>query len=197
MGSYPRSYPDETTSSVVPPLFTSCMVGRRISDELKEMALSMSLQGLTDAEVHEFTGISVRSLKRLRSTHRLTGGVSRKPIAPGRPRDLTSMQKQYLCDCVERQPDISLSELQTDLREVCGVDTSVQTVARSLQREGFTMKTVRPSFLPWSNTHPNYCRSRGLLWSEMSRIEKSSGGSSTPTTALNISFSLMKAISTG
>jgi hypothetical protein len=41
------------------------MVGHHISDELKEMALSMSLQGLTDSEVHEFTGISIHSLKRL------------------------------------------------------------------------------------------------------------------------------------
>jgi transposase len=141
---------DIASFSVVPfPVrVVSSMVGRRISDEVKEMALSMSLQGLTDAEVHEFTGISVRSLKRLRSTHRLTGEVSRKPLTTGRPRNLTSMQRQFLCDCVERQPDIALSELQTDLRDVCGVDTSVQTVARSLQREGFTMKMVRHPFLP-------------------------------------------------
>ncbi len=70
------------------------MVGRHISDELKQMALSMSLQGLPDSEVHEFTGISVRSLKQLRSTHRETGGVSRKPIAPGRPRMLTAMDRK-------------------------------------------------------------------------------------------------------
>jgi transposase len=70
------------------------MVGRYISDELKEMALSMSLQGLRDLDIHEYTGISVRSLKRLRRTHRQTGEVSRKPIAPGRPRDLTSMHRK-------------------------------------------------------------------------------------------------------
>jgi transposase len=123
------------------------MVGRHISDELKEMALSMSLQGLTDSEVHEFTGISIRSLKRLRSTHRRTGAVSRKPLAAGRPRNLTSMQRQFLCECVERQPDVALAELQTELQEVCGLETSVQTVARSLQQEGFTMKAVRPFLL--------------------------------------------------
>jgi transposase len=122
------------------------MVSRHISDELKEMALSMSLQGLTDSEVHEFTGISVRSLKRLQSTHRLTGAVSRKALAPGRLRILTSMQRQFLCDCVERKPDIALAELQTKLRDVCGMETSVQTVAHTLQWEGYTMKTVHPFF---------------------------------------------------
>ena len=59
------------------------MVGRHISNELKEMALAMSLQGLTDSEVHAFTGISVRSLKRLRNVHRRTGEVSRKALVPG------------------------------------------------------------------------------------------------------------------
>ena len=123
------------------------MVGRHISNELKEMALAMSLQGLTDSEVHAFTGISVRSLKRLRNVHRRTGEVSRKALVPSRPRNLTSMQVQFLCDCVERRPDMALAELQTELSEVCGVDTSVTTVARSLQRKGFTMKMVCPFFL--------------------------------------------------
>jgi transposase len=129
------------------------MVARRISDELKHVALSMSFRGLTDSEVHKYTGISVRSLKRLRSTHRLTGEVSRKSLAPGRPRSLTSMQKQFICDCVERAPDMVLAELQAELREVCGVDTSVTTVARTLQREGFTMKAVRPTSLLCLHTH--------------------------------------------
>ena len=34
-----------------------------ISDELKEMALSMSLQGLHDSDICEYTGISEWSLK--------------------------------------------------------------------------------------------------------------------------------------
>ena len=119
------------------------MVGRHISEELKEMALAMSLQGLPDSEVHEFMGISIRSLKRLQNTHRCTDAVSRKPLVPGRPRNLTSMHTQFLCDTVERQPDIALVELQTELRQVCGMEASVQTVARTLQREGYTMKAVR------------------------------------------------------
>ena len=54
------------------------------------------------------------------------------------------MQVNFLCDCVKRQPDMTLVELQAELLDVCGVETSVPTVVRSLQREGFTMKTVRP-----------------------------------------------------
>ena len=68
------------------------MVRRHISDELKEMALSMSFQGLSDPEIRDFTGISERSLSRMRSTYRDTGAVSRTPLQAGRFRMLTSME---------------------------------------------------------------------------------------------------------
>ena len=173
------------------------MVRRHISDELKEMALSMSFQGLPDSEVHELTGISIRSLKRLRSTHRRTGEVSRKPLTPGRPRDLTSMQRQFLCDCIKQQPDMALAELQTKLRKVFGLEMSLQTVARTLQWEGYTMKTVRPSFLHCLYSPPYSCRSHGMLWSETRRIVKSSRGPSPFTTALNNLSSPTRVTSTG
>ena len=70
------------------------MVGCHISDELKQMALSMSLQGLPDSKVHKFMGISVWSLKQLQSTYCKTEGVSHKPIAPGRPCMLTAMDRK-------------------------------------------------------------------------------------------------------
>ena len=68
------------------------MVRRHISDDLKEMALSMSLQGLSDSDIREYTGISERSLKCLRSSYRATGTVSRKALDPGRPRVLTARE---------------------------------------------------------------------------------------------------------
>ena len=68
------------------------MVRRHISDDLKEMALSMSLQGLSDSDIREYTGISERSLKRLRSTYCATGTISRKAVDTGRPRLLTAQE---------------------------------------------------------------------------------------------------------
>ena len=68
------------------------MVRCHISDELKEMALSMSLRGLSDSDICEFTGISKRSLKHLQSTYRAIGVVSCKPLETGRPRVLTAME---------------------------------------------------------------------------------------------------------
>ena len=70
----------------------STMVRRHISTELKEKALSMSHNGMPDAEIREQTGISERSLKRLRSVFRKFGRVvPPPPIDLGRPRVLSSI----------------------------------------------------------------------------------------------------------
>jgi hypothetical protein len=39
------------------------MVRRHISDDIKQLTLSMSLQGIPDSEIRELTGVSERSLK--------------------------------------------------------------------------------------------------------------------------------------
>ena len=52
------------------------MTRRRIPDETKELALSMSLQGISDLEIRELTGISERTVKRLRRTFRNSGSTA-------------------------------------------------------------------------------------------------------------------------
>jgi hypothetical protein len=49
---------------------------------------------------------------------------------------------QFLCDTVARQPDISLTELKTELFETYNINVSLPTVMCSLKREGYMMKTV-------------------------------------------------------
>jgi hypothetical protein len=66
------------------------MVHHHISDELKQIALSMSFHGLSDVEIREITGISEQSLMCLRSTFHETGAVSRMP--PGWFRVLTAIE---------------------------------------------------------------------------------------------------------
>ena len=54
---------------------TATMVHCHISTELKELALSMSLQGLHDSEIHEYTGINVWSIKSVTIQVRIRGDV--------------------------------------------------------------------------------------------------------------------------
>ncbi len=73
------------------------MVRRLISKDLKESALALSLRGMRDWEIRESTGISERSLRRLRSTYRATGAVLDEVVPSGRPRMLTSMEVKVHC----------------------------------------------------------------------------------------------------
>ena len=70
------------------------MVCHHISDDLKEMALSMSLQGLSDSDIHKYTRISEHSLKCLQSSYCTTGAVSRKLLDTGHPCVLTAIEVQ-------------------------------------------------------------------------------------------------------
>jgi hypothetical protein len=51
---------------------------------------------------------------------------------------------KFLEGCIERQPDMTLQELQEQLREVCNTVASTVTIARTLRRRGFirTAKTI-------------------------------------------------------
>ncbi|KAH9011360.1 hypothetical protein EDB84DRAFT_1648685, partial [Lactarius hengduanensis] len=84
---------------------------RHFSREIKEVALHMSHQGMSDADIEEYLGISERSMRRLRATYLATGEVVRIPVCPGRPRLLDSLDSRFIEGCILRQPDISLEEL--------------------------------------------------------------------------------------
>ncbi|KAH9008211.1 hypothetical protein EDB84DRAFT_1258323, partial [Lactarius hengduanensis] len=87
------------------------------SREIKEVALHMSHQGMSDADIEEYLGISERSMRRLRATYLATGEVVRIPVCPGRPRLLDGLDSRihsflfFIEGCILRQPDISLEEL--------------------------------------------------------------------------------------
>ena len=78
------------------------MVRWHISVEVKELALSLSLQGQSNSEIHEYTRISIQTIQRVQSLHRRTGNVAAPPpLNIGQPRTLAStqilVQLRYLC----------------------------------------------------------------------------------------------------
>ena len=72
------------------------MTRRRIPGETKELALSLSLQGISDLEIRELTGISERTVKRLQRTFRNSGSTARKSVA----HTLSSMEVNVHCVCL-------------------------------------------------------------------------------------------------
>ncbi|KAJ8586471.1 hypothetical protein M405DRAFT_771606, partial [Rhizopogon salebrosus TDB-379] len=57
---------------------------------------------------------------------------------------LDSLDANFLDSCIERQPDIFLTEMQDQLREICGVDISISTISSTIRRRGFTRKKIHP-----------------------------------------------------
>jgi hypothetical protein len=130
-------------STCRPPSTCSSMVYRHISDELKEMALSMSLQGLSDPDIRDFTGISERSMKRVRSTFRDTGQVSRVPLATGRCRMLTPMEAKVFF------PSLDLCYLLTESSfSVTASSASLTWPSWSCRRSCETFSMSRPQCRP-------------------------------------------------
>ena len=62
-----------------------------ISQEIKEVALKMSQEGLTDEQIEQVLGIGGRTMRRLRAMFLATGGVVGISVCHGRPRALDGL----------------------------------------------------------------------------------------------------------
>ncbi|KAI5981492.1 hypothetical protein EDD15DRAFT_2176115 [Pisolithus albus] len=119
------------------------MAGNRryIAEAVKQQWVTMSAQ-MNSKSIAQLTGSSRRTVNRVLRLSRLTGSVVTKSLESGRPRSLTMHDVTFLVACVERTPDIFLSELQSELREARHVEVSQITIDRTLQRHGYTCKRV-------------------------------------------------------
>ncbi|EGN96714.1 hypothetical protein SERLA73DRAFT_140417 [Serpula lacrymans var. lacrymans S7.3] len=94
---------------------------RHIPKEQKILAYELScIHGLSDRH----------TISRIRKTFRDTGEVGHQPVCQGRPCALDGLE--FLEGCIERQPDMILSELQEQLREVtCCNNQELVTLAHT------------------------------------------------------------------
>jgi len=112
---------------------------RYIHPAQKELIVSMSAH-MSSAEIARVTHISQRTVTRVVALWRQTGKVERKPEVSGRPCELDSDDVAYLVGMVQRTPAIELSKLQGALLSVRGSVVDESTVARALNRNGYTNK---------------------------------------------------------
>ncbi|KIJ58592.1 hypothetical protein HYDPIDRAFT_95132 [Hydnomerulius pinastri MD-312] len=122
------------------------MPGRRrhIPNNVKKMVVQMDQldEPLSRAEIRHLTGVAESTQRRILSLHSRTGEVAIKAVPSGRKRILNAMDAAFLEGCIERNPDLTLLELQKALQEVCGARGSMATISRTLRRRGFTRKKV-------------------------------------------------------
>ncbi|KIJ65310.1 hypothetical protein HYDPIDRAFT_88780 [Hydnomerulius pinastri MD-312] len=114
---------------------------RHIPCAAKEQVVTM-LAHMKPSQIACATGINARTIQRTMELWWKTGSVQRTPIEQGRKRKLNALDIAFLEGCIERTPDIYVSELQHELKEACGIDVSEPTITRALCRRGFSRKEV-------------------------------------------------------
>ena len=97
-------------------------------------------------------GGRVSFVEKLLRRHRKTGDVAPKPHAGGHKRRLAAAAETLLREAVRETPDITLEDLCTRVAETQGLQVSVPTMCRALQRLGLPRKKSRST--PVSGTPP-------------------------------------------
>lgn len=105
------------------------------SMDLRERVLADSDEGLSSKELAVKYRVSRSWVDRLKQRHRELGIIGPLPPSGFKPQALAQHMDQ-LRKLIEKKPDCTLAEL----RKAVGVDTSLTSVWRALQRMDLTLK---------------------------------------------------------
>ncbi|KAI0055790.1 Homeodomain-like protein, partial [Artomyces pyxidatus] len=115
---------------------------KHIPISIKKQIVCMSAKIANKNKIAYLLDVSPRTVRRVLRLAHTTGSVVRRPIQSGGPRLLNGLHAAFLEGCIERRPDILLTELRQELWEVHAIVVSGDTIARTLRRRGFTRKKV-------------------------------------------------------
>ena len=107
-----------------------------ISDMLKSNELTIS-------QIANAAGCSKRSVYSIRSNLELFGSAKAPRIRAGRPRILTPLMLETLCDHLLIKPTLYLGELADILLDEFGIDVPDYNISRALASIGWSKKTAK------------------------------------------------------
>jgi len=119
---------------------------RAYSQDLRERVLADCDSGHSNDEVARKYRVSAAWIRRLKQRRRETGSIAPRVRRMPPPRLMAHADR--LCSLVEQRPDATLREL----REALGVQASLPSLCRALQRLRLTVK--KKSFAPRNKTGP-------------------------------------------
>jgi transposase len=94
--------------------------------------------------IAEFFGVSRSFVEKLLQRYRQTGDIAPKARAATRStRRLDQTERELVCQWLQAQPDLTLSELAQRLAQVCGIQASLATLCRVLQQLDLPRKKSR------------------------------------------------------
>ncbi|KAG8681062.1 hypothetical protein FRC09_017781, partial [Ceratobasidium sp. 395] len=116
----------------------------RISNDIRWTIVRLSGLRVPARVTAAVVDVCERSVQYVNKLFRTTGNVDPPPgILPmGRPRIYGNDAVEYLLQQITREPDMYLDEMEADLANTFGVDSSIRTVSRTLTRSGVTRKKL-------------------------------------------------------
>jgi len=122
---------------------TSSMVYRKISEDLKNRAITLYDQGLIPDDISNLLGISTRSLARWRSNQAVYGSIIPPPTyRSGRLRILDAEQVLSISEQLERAPELYLDEIQDLVALKLQTVISRSALAELIRDAGFSYKML-------------------------------------------------------
>jgi len=116
-------------------------MARAYSDDLRRKILQAYEQEEgSEARLAQRFRVSLGYVKKIRRQLRRTGQMERVPHHPGRKPKFTEPVRQQLRSWLEQQPDLTLAELQAQLRRQAGVAVSLPSLWVVLRKIGMHLK---------------------------------------------------------
>ena len=116
-------------------------MARAYSDDLRRRILQAYAQGEgSEARLAQRFRVSVSYVKKIRRQLRHTGQMERVAHHPGRKPKLTEPVRQQLRRWLEQQPDLTLAELQEQLRQHTRLAVSLPSLWVVLRKIGLRLK---------------------------------------------------------
>jgi transposase len=110
--------------------------------DLRERVIEAIKGGLSRRQAAKIFGISPSSAVKWMQKQRRTGNVMAGRMGGDR-RSKLGAYRQWLLECSDAQPDLTLEEIREELRER-GIQVGYGTVQRFFAREQYTFKKNRP-----------------------------------------------------
>jgi transposase len=116
-------------------------MAKAYSDDLRRRILQTYEQGEgSEARLAQRFRVSVSYVKKIRRQLRHTGTMERVPHHPGRKPKFTPPVREQLRRWLEQQPDLTLAELQEQLRQQVRVSVSLPSLWMVLRKIGMRLK---------------------------------------------------------
>ena len=119
------------------------MAPRLAASQLVMICDMISSKSLTTSQMAEAAGCSKRSIITISANLRMFGDVHAPLIPGGRPRVITSVMLEALCDHLLEKPDLYLDEMAEFLYDEFDVIASRYTISRALRSHGWSKKVAR------------------------------------------------------